>query len=197
MIAMLTGKLLHYADNRGVLDVHGVGYEVFATRRALQRWLEHASIQIHVSTQVRDDAIALYGFDEEAERRSFLALLGVAGVGPKVALAALDTLGADGLADAVQRGDIRTLCSIPGVGKKTAQRMALELSGKLLTPPPVHASPASTAVADPLPLALAQLGYKKSEIDAALAALERAGITADVDTGERLRHALKTLSSHR
>ncbi|MCB9668550.1 MAG: Holliday junction branch migration protein RuvA [Alphaproteobacteria bacterium] len=198
MIAMLTGELVHQSANRGVLDVNGVGYEVFATTATLGRWSLAGRVRVHVSTQVREDAITLYGFDDDAERAAFLALLTVSGVGPKMALAALDALGADGLASAVANHDVRALCRIPGVGKKTAQRLALELEGRLaatFTPTAPAATPVATT--DPLPLALAQLGYKKSEIDQALAALAADGIPADTDTGERLRHALKTLSGSR
>lgn len=197
MIAMLTGELVHQSANRGILDVKGVGYEVFATAQTLSRWLEDDEIRAYVSTQVREDSITLYAFEDDTERATFLSLLTVSGVGPKVALGALDALGADGLASAVASDDVRALCRIPGVGKKTAQRLALELKGKLsatFTPTP---KPTRTQPADPLPLALAQLGYKKSEIDQALEALVAAGVPADSDTGERLRHALKTLSGSR
>lgn len=198
MIAMLTGELVHQSANRGILDVNGVGYEVFATSHTLGRWQEAEQVRAFVSTQVREDAITLYGFEDDAERSTFLALLTVSGVGPKVALGALDALGVDGLASAVAGDDVRALCRIPGVGKKTAQRLALELKGKIsatFSPTPTPA--AKAAPADPLPLALAQLGYKKSEIDQALAALDAAGVAIETDTGERLRHALKTLSGNR
>ncbi|MEZ4320072.1 MAG: Holliday junction branch migration protein RuvA [Myxococcota bacterium] len=196
MIAMLTGNLVSSQANRGILDVNGVGYEVFATTTALARWADAASVMVHVSTQVREDSIALYGFDDDRERAAFLALLTVSGVGPKVALGTLETLGADGLAAAVASDDVAALSRIPGVGKKTAQRLALELKGKLPTGgfTATARTPVKTKDADPLPLALARLGYTKSEIDRAQAALSDAGISADAEVGERLRHALKTLS---
>lgn len=197
MIAMLRGSLVHAGGNRGIVDVGGVGYEVFATGGALERWgAASEAVTVHVSTQVREDAIALYGFESDRERVGFLALLAVSGVGPKMALAALDALGVDGLAAAVASDDVRSLSGIPGVGKKTAQRLALELKGKLPAGP-VHVG-ARTAVKvapdDPLPLALARLGYTKSEIDRLLAALVDAGVPADADVGERLRAALKVAS---
>lgn len=197
MIAMLKGTLVHQSANRGILDVQGVGYEVFATTQALGRWADAADIRVHVSTQVREDAITLYAFDDDAERATFLSLLTVSGVGPKVALAALDALGADGLASAVSSDDVRALCKIPGVGKKTAQRLALELKGKLSATFTPTSTTTPRAPADPLPLALAQLGYKKSEIDQALTGLAEAGVDPSTDTGERLRHALKILSGNR
>jgi Holliday junction DNA helicase RuvA len=198
MIAMLTGSLVDQHANRGILDVNGVGYEVFATATTLAEWAQVDEVVAHVSTQVREDSITLYGFQDGAERAAFLALLTVNGVGPKVALAALDALGTDGLASAVATDDVRALCRIPGVGKKTAQRLALELKGRITatftpqTTPKPRAEPA-----DPLPLALAQLGYKKSEIDRALDALDARKVPRDADTGERLRAALQILSGSR
>ncbi len=196
MIAMLTGSLVHTTDNRGVFDVRGVGYEVFATTSSLARWLDAGEVAVHVSTQVREDAITLYAFEDDRDRLAFLALLTVSGVGPKVGLSTLETLGVDGLSKAVATDDVRALSTISGVGKKTAQRLALELKGKLPTAEftasgrtPVKAKPS-----DPLPLALAQLGYKKSEIDRALAGLSDAGVPEDAETSERLRHSLRILS---
>lgn len=198
MIAMLTGTLVDHSQNRGIFDVNGVGYEVFATTTTLSGWTDAEARRIHVSTQVREDSITLYGFDDAAGRAAFLALLTVSGVGPKVALAALDSLGSDGLAAAVNADDVRALCGIPGVGKKTAQRLALELKGKLAVSfTPTTASPVRTTPDDPLPLALAQLGYKKSEIDIAVQALEAQGIAREAETSDRLRAALKALSGNR
>lgn len=198
MIAMLTGSLVDHSQNRGILDVNGVGYEVYATATTLGNWTGVETVQVHVSTQVREDSITLYGFDDAAGRATFLALLTVSGVGPKVALAALDALGSDGLANAVNADDVRALCGIPGVGKKTAQRLALELKGKLsVSFTPTLSRPAKTTPDDPLPLALAQLGYKKSEIDLAVQALEAQGIARESDTSDRLRAALKALSGNR
>lgn len=196
MIAMLTGSLVHRDKARGVLDVNGVGYEVFATSSSLERWADTGPVTVHVSTQVREDAITLYGFDDNRDRLAFLALLTISGVGPKVALTALETLGVDGLSTAVAGDDLRTLTTIPGVGKKSAQRLALELKGKLPTGEFLASArtPMKPKSTDPLPLALARLGYTKSEIDRAQAALSAESIGSDADIGDRLRHALKTLS---
>lgn len=193
---MLRGKLVGFDGNRGIVDVAGVGYEVFATRGSLLSWHGDDEIVVHVSTQVREDAIALYGFEDDDARRAFSVLLGVSGVGPKVALAALDTLSPEALATAVDRDDILALAKIPGVGKKTAQRLALELKGKLslsFVPTRSARTPVRTEQ-DKLPLALARLGYTKTEIDRARAALEQQGITQETDISERLRAALRVLS---
>lgn len=197
MIAMLKGSLVHHHHNRGIIDVNGVGYEVHATSSALESWAIAGSVQVHVSTQVREDAITLYAFDGDGERSSFLALISVQGVGPKMALAALESLGVDELASAVATDDVRTLSRIPGVGKKMAQRLALDLKGKLQASfAATTRNPSREQPADPLPLALARLGYTKSEIDRAQDGLQAAGILPEADVGERLRHALKVLSGN-
>ncbi len=200
MIAQLTGKVVHADGTRGVVDVQGVGYEVFAPSRSLASWIGEA-ITVWVSTQVREDAITLYGFETPDERTAFKVLLSVKGVGPKAALAILDTLEVGDLAAAVERDDVRTLSKAPGIGKRTAQRLALELKGKL----PASFTPTSggglaqrkRAPADPLPLALARLDYGKSEIDRALDGLEAQGLGPDAPLQERLRASLTLLSRDR
>ena len=199
MIARLVGHLVEREGNRGVLDVHGVGYEVFAPTRALDGWTGATEpVTVHVSTHVREDAITLYGFATPLDRQAFGALTGVTGVGPKIGLATLDALPPDALALAIERDDVPALSRIPGVGKKTALRLALELKGKLpvgLSVTPVTAS--RRAVADDLALALAQLDYGKSEIDRAAAALERAGVGVETPLPQRLSAALRALAGHR
>ena len=195
MIARLRGALIDADGNRGIVDVSGVGYEVFAPKNALVSWQNEEQIDVHVCTQVREDAITLYGFPSGTERQTFVTLIGVKGVGPKMALAALDTLSPQALAEAIARDDVLALNKIPGVGKRTAQRLALELKGKLVTSfVPTQAARTAVKKDDPLPLALARLGYTKSEIDRAKAGLEQQGVAADEDTSIRLQAALRILS---
>lgn len=197
MIARLTGRVVEADGTRGIVDVNGVGYEVFATERALGEWLGGEAVSMAISTQVREDAINLYGFRDDTERKAFLTLLTVSGFGPKMALAALDTLAVNDLYRAVEADDLHALGQIPGVGSKKAQRLALELKGKLpVTFEVVAAGKPAKAKAppDPLPLALAQLEYAKSEIDRALAALAAKGIGADAPLEARLKAALTALS---
>lgn len=198
MIARLTGKVVEADGTRGIVDVGGVGYEVFATERALAEWRSSDTVTMAISTQVREDAITLYGFHDETERKAFLTLLSVSGFGPKMALAALDTLQVAELYRAVEGDDLVALGQIPGVGSKKAQRLALELKGKLpvaFEVPVAGSRPAKTrAPPDPLPLALAQLEYGKSEIDRALAALAASGIGADAPLEARMKAALAALS---
>lgn len=203
MIALLRGSPLHRAPDRCIIDVRGVGYEVFATNRGMDAWFQSAGeqVEVHVATYVREDAISLYGFDDPAERTVFQTLMSVSGIGPKVALATLETFDPASLAQAVETDDLVSLSKISGVGKKTAQRMALELKGKISAPSRIPAgagkAPAASPKADTLGLALERLGYNKSEIDRAKQALADEGIDDDVPVSERLREALKLLYGNR
>ena len=200
MIARLVGTLVDREAGWGILDVRGVGYEVFAPVRALDTWAQSdQTVTAHVSTQVREDAFTLYAFTNRRDRDAFRTLLGVSGIGPKIALAPLDNLDVDQLTQAVESDDLLTLSRIPGVGKKSAQRMALELKGKLAADfvpgSKVKGKKASTAGSDDmLPLALARLDYGKTEIDRALHGLSQAGLAPDAPLQERLRMALRILS---
>jgi len=194
---MLTGRVAHCDGNRAVFDVHGVGYEVFAPTRVLEAWMGEGEVVAWVATRVREDAITLYGFADDTERQAFDVITGVSGVGPKMALAALETLSVAELVRAVETDDTVSLCKISGIGKKKAQRMALELKGKLpasFQPSAGGADRRQAAPADPLPLALAQLDYGKSEIDRARAALEEQGLGIDHPLQARLQAALRYLS---
>lgn len=196
MIARLTGTLVHHEPNRGVLDVQGVGYEILASNQALADWSGQDQVTIHISTQVREDSITLFAFPRPLDRTAFQILLGVSGVGPKMALAALEALALEDLYRAVEGDDVATLSQIPGVGRKKAQRLALELKGKLPVDFQVEGGAARRPArpADDLPLALAQLDYGKSEIDRALAGLEEQGIAVDAPLQERLAAALRVLA---
>ncbi len=132
MIATLNGKLLlRYAD-RAVLEVNGVGYEVFLSIDGLSRLGElHSEVFLYIHTHVREDAIILYGFIEEEEKEMFLILKTVSGVGPKLALAMLSGMRVNALCQAIGAGDIKLLTSLQGVGKKTAERLCVELKEKV------------------------------------------------------------------
>jgi holliday junction DNA helicase RuvA len=197
MIALLRGTIVQREPNRAVVDVQGVGYEVFAPNRAIEAW-GTGDCLVHVSTQVREDAITLYGFASPLDRQAFQVLMSVSGIGPKLALACLDGLALGDLAAAIEKDDITTLSRIPGVGKKTAQRLALELKGKLpagfVTPTsgtaPVAGKP---VVDDTFALALEKLGYTATEIAAVKRKLTERGIADDAPIGERIRQALGLL----
>ncbi len=196
MIARLVGRLVAHEGHRGILDVRDVGYAIHAPLGALASWARsEVPVEVHVVTDVREDAIVLYGFATDLDRRGFEALREVTGVGPKLALSAIDALGLEGIAKAVAADDIATLSRPAGVGKKLAQRLALELKGKL-----VVGFETTTQVAQPAPkddaldLALARLGYGRAEILRARERLADEGIETSAPVADRLRAALRLLS---
>jgi holliday junction DNA helicase RuvA len=198
VIARLVGTLADHQDLRAVVDVAGVGYEVWAPRRALAGWVGAPAITAWISTQVREDAIQLFGFPTDLERRCFDLLLTVTGVGPRTALGCLDALSPESLVRAIETEDLAALCRVPGIGKKTAQKMIIDLKGKLPVGfQPVPAPRVTRAPTDPLALALAQLDYGRAEIERAHAGLAEQGIAPDAPLPDRLRAALRILSSAR
>ena len=185
MIARLRGEIVSRGPAAVVVDVQGIGWEVRVSARAAQTL--QGDVTLHVLTVVTENLVALYGFETVAEKECFELLRGIEGLGAATALAALNALTPDTIAAAVNAGDKRTLCTIPRVGPKIADRMVLELKGKMAFAPAIAASPRIHAD-DPLILALAQLGFRKSEIDTALAQ-----VPSDGETGGRLAAALKVL----
>jgi Holliday junction DNA helicase RuvA len=132
MIAHLRGVLLHKQPNQIVVDVQGVGYDVtipVSTYTALPQ--SGAQVQLRIYTHVREDAIALFGFHSAEEKALFERLISVSGIGPKLAVTVLSGLAAPDLIGAIRSGEVARLVRIPGVGKKTAERMVLELRDKL------------------------------------------------------------------
>ncbi len=202
MIALLRGQVVVLASEFLVLDVQGVGYKVRASARLLTELVGADGEQtLHISTLVREDAFDLYGFRSADERDVFDVLRSVNKVGPKVALALLNTLPIDALVQAVGRDDVAALSRTPGVGKRTAERLCLELKNKLPALAFVPAAGAAAAASlpvrpnpgDPLPLALARLDYRKSEIDLALAHDDVPAL-GEAPVEERLRAALRVLA---
>lgn len=201
MIARLRGTLVEKEPSTLILEVGGVGYAVTVGTAMGARLVLGSELTLSISTQVREDSFNLYGFESSDERRLFELLISISGVGPKMGVAILDTLGQTGLSRAIQEEDTRALCAVSGVGKKTAQRLLLELRGKILpvfspagAPLPIKTTP--TQAEDPLRLALARLGYKKSEIDRAIDGVERSG--DDQGTlSQRLSSSLRVLSGGR
>ena len=175
MIAALTGRLAHKAPSHVTLDVHGVGYEVFiplSTFYALPEINESASLSVH--THLREDAIQLYGFVTALEKDSFILLTSISGIGPKLALSVLSALNVPDLVAAILAGDVEKLSSVPGIGKKTAARIALELKDKVerlrVTPGPIPqaASGPMGRLQDDALSALVNLGYKAADVKAAI-----------------------------
>ena len=196
MIGRLRGALEWREGNQAILDVNGVGYAISAPGRTLDAWTEAGGeVTAIVSTQVREDAITLFAFESFDERAVFLVLLGVNKVGAKLALATLDALDPGALVRAVETDDVVTLCRIPGVGKRTAQRLALELKGKLpavgFAPGPARSRAAVASGPDAFDMALTRLGWTRAEVDAARVRVADAGLS-EATVGERVRAALQT-----
>ena len=201
MIAFLRGRLLEADGESAVLDVAGVGYQVLtsaSTAAALSLLPPEATTQIHVHAHfVKDEPLRLYGFAERGERTLFQTLISVQGVGPRVALAILAGIEAAELVRAIAMEDVNRLTQVKGVGRKTAERLALELREKILTiqtGKTVALEPAGARGAPPAgPLgdvygALVQLGYKAAEIDPLLERLDPAQPVPDL-----IRQALSAL----
>lgn len=134
MIATLSGLVLAKSPSAAIVDVHGVGYEVFISSRTYDALpATGAACFLHVQTVVREDAISLYGFGRPEEKELFLALVTVSGIGPKLAQTILSGIGVEDLCQAIMVKDLSRLTSLPGVGKKTAQRLCVELGEKVGT----------------------------------------------------------------
>lgn len=166
MIARLSGNLVEKTINRCIIDVNGAGYAVvvpLSTFYELPEVGESVVMQIH--THVRDDAIELYGFNTVYECKVFELMISVSGIGPKLAVNILSGISADELVDALRREDARRLTAIPGVGRKTAERMILELKDKLArldgqAPHPSSRVPKADKVKEDALSALVNLGYR-------------------------------------
>jgi Holliday junction DNA helicase RuvA len=196
VIALLRGRVASSRLGEVVLDVGGVGYRVHVPPGAPDGRLG-VEVTLHTSLAVREDALTLYGFADPESRDVFETLLTVSGVGPKVALAALGVLGVDGLRRAVLAEDVRALTGVPGVGRKGAQRIILELGEKLGSPddrtlPGSADGPLTSDARAEVREALIALGYGPAEIARALDALPRAG---DDPPEELVRRALRTLAA--
>lgn len=195
MIARLTGVLLEKTADRAIVDVGGVGYLLHlsaATSATLPRDGERVTVRVY--THVREDALDLYGFATEDEESVFRALIDVKGVGPRAAQNILSGIEARELALAVAQGDVARLTKVPGVGKKTAERLVVELKEKLAVlaraAGPGRARP-DAGVLDQLRTALVNLGYKPPQADGAADALREGAEGKQLD--ELLREALKVL----
>jgi holliday junction DNA helicase RuvA len=197
MIAHLRGRVAHRGADHVVVDVQGVGYLAYVTPGdAIPARGE--PVELHTSLQVREDAMTLYGFTERGSLALFEQLLTSSGVGPKLALAALGTHRPDVLRTAIAGGDIPTLTAIPGVGKKVAERLILELKDKVGGPAVLTDSGTAARssleegqVVGEVRDALLGLGYSAAEANQALAAVDG----AEGDAADLLRRALRHLGA--
>ncbi len=201
MIAQLTGKLAYKQPNNAILDVNGVGYEVtipVTTFYVLGEIGSDVSLKIH--THVREDALLLYGFATARDKELFLKLVSVSGIGPKVAITMLSGMQAPELITAIQKNDLGRLTAIPGVGRKTAERVVVELRDKLgkitLAEEELAAMPESSAadmtIQEDTIAALIALGYPKPLAEKSVASAMRED--GDMTIQAVLKRSLKRLS---
>ncbi len=197
MIAWLSGILRHKSVDSLIIDVGGVGYAVTVPLSTYGRLPEAGeSVSLHVHTQLREDSLSLFGFSTQFEKEVFQLLMGVSGIGPKLALAVLSGLSLDDLLLAIQGSDDSRLCSIPGIGKKTAARLCLELKDKVrhLAPQPRLAAGMSRtpsgSVEDAIS-ALVNLGYKRPQAEETVKRILQT--TPEISTGQLIRESLGQL----
>lgn len=190
MIGRLHGKLIEKTPPQVLVDVGGVGYEVDVPMSTFCNLpAEGSEITLLTHFIVREDAQLLYGFATAAERQTFRALIRISGVGPRIALAVLSGMSTQYLADAVEQGNATLLTRVPGIGKKTADRLVLELKGKLAGNAFAPAGGAASAAQADILSALMALGYSEREAQASVRALP-----AEVTVSEGIRLALKALA---
>ncbi|WP_461217464.1 Holliday junction branch migration protein RuvA [Neisseria gonorrhoeae] len=192
MISRLTGKLVEKNPPQIVIDVNGVGYEADVSMQTFYNLPPVGeSVQLFTQLIIREDAHLLFGFATAEERKTFRQLIKVGGIGAKTALGILSAMTADELARAVAEEDVKRLSSAPGIGKKTAERMVLELRGKLVAHTVTDRLFAALTAADEtedIVSTLLALGYNEREAKAAVK-----GVPKGTDVGEGVRLALKNL----
>jgi len=191
MIATLRGEIIQVEEHAFVVEVGGVGLRVAVPSPLLSRMQVGQGILLYTYLVVREDALSLYGFESQAERDLFTMLLGVDGVGPKVSLAVLSTLSLDAIQHAVIAEQSEVLGRVPGVGKKTAQKIVLYLQDKLKPSDSLSKLAAFSERDEEVLAALTALGYSVVEAQSAIQALPR---DAPEDVEERLRLALQSFT---
>jgi holliday junction DNA helicase RuvA len=175
MIAHLRGRLLAKEPNRAVVEAGGVGYDVtisIPTFTGLPNI--GGEVSLHIHTHVREDALALFGFLSPQEKQLFEKLISVSGIGPKLGITVLSGMSTEFLVAAIRGNDVAQLTRIPGIGKKTAERMVLELRDKLQALPATHV-PTATPVEEDVLSALINLGYQQAAAEKAISAAQKAG----------------------
>lgn len=188
MIAHLRGNLLEKHPGTAIVDAAGVGYEVTVPISTFTRLPDVGeNVSLHVHTHVREDALALFGFATKEEKQVFEKLIGVSGIGPKLAVTILSGLPTPDLISGIREGDVARLTRIPGVGKKTAERMVVELRDKLDFLPAGDgkkpaAAPAMSELEQDVLSALLNLGCQRNAAEAALSKLKSQGAPQDFET---------------
>ena len=195
MIAHLRGKLLTKHPNQAIVETGGVGYDVTISVPTYSDLpAVGGEVALHVHTHVREDMIALYGFLLSSEKKLFEKLITVSGIGPKLAITILSGMAADEMVNAIRGNDIARLTRIPGIGKKTAERMVLELRDRMTIEKAgeIPAAPAMSPIEEDVLSALLNLGYQRAAAEKALAAMSKNGKKGPFDA--MFREALAILS---
>ena len=195
MIGYLEGRLKHLDATLAIVLAGGVGYNVHISLQTYYRLEGRGDAALEIYTHVRDDALALYGFATPEEKYAFEKLIGIAGIGPTLAQKILSGIDPPDLADAVARADARKLSSIPGVGKKTAERICLELRDKLVVGETTTAPAVVTrsSIDDDVHSALVNLGYRPRDADMAIESA-RKQLGSDAEFSPLLKTALRQLT---
>lgn len=195
MIAHLRGRLIAKHPNQAIVETAGVGYDVTITVPTFSDLPAiGGDVALHIHTHVREDSLALYGFLRPAEKQLFEKLISVSGIGPKLAITILSGMAADEMVGAIRGNDIARLTRIPGIGKKTAERLVLELRDKLppTTTAEMRATPALSSMEEDVLSALLNLGYQRAAVENAVSSAARSGQSSSFDA--MFRHALAALS---
>lgn len=194
MIGFLRGRVVEVGPEALVLDVSGVGYELQCSSNTLDTVLVGEDLSLQVHTHVREDAITLFGFASALEKRLFLSLVKVNGVGPKLAIKALSAGPVEHLVQLIEAGDVKGLSGLPKIGKKTAEQIILTLKGKLVLDDDTKLGAGGRARLTPQPRsdlfsALVNLGFKPQDVERVVAELP-----ADADLQTNLRQGLQALT---
>ncbi|UJL44953.1 Holliday junction branch migration protein RuvA [Virgibacillus sp. NKC19-16] len=202
MIAYIKGNLTYIQEDSVVVDVHGIGYEIVCANPFVFQSSLNKEVQINTFHYVREDIQVLYGFKSEDEKQLFIKLISVSGIGPKGALAILGSVDVAGFISAIEREDDKFLTSFPGIGKKTARQIILDLKGKLTTMLAISGHMDADAGVDEsngaeglveAEEALKALGYTEREIKTVIPELRKESTT---NTDEIIRKALALLMKH-
>lgn len=194
MIGYLKGNLIYAEEGVAVLDVNGVGYEINCSGAAYRELVNNRGGEVYVYTAVKEDGISLYGFNSKDEKKIFLKLISVSGVGPKMGIAVLSAFSVDDLTLKIATGDVKGLSSVKGLGKKTAERIVLELRDKIGTVSGDLSPSTDTLLddgeTDDAVAALMSLGFTKTECVQAVKKAKAAGATTLEQT---ISFALKSM----
>jgi Holliday junction DNA helicase RuvA len=193
MIGYLEGTLKQLDATQALVMAGGVGYEVHISLSTYYRIEGKREVALEIYTHVREDALSLYGFATADEKAAFGKLIGISGIGPTLAQKILSGIDAADLADAIARGDARKLSSIPGVGKKTAERMCLELRDKLTVTAAAPATSSRVSVDDDVASALVNLGYRQKDAEIAIEKA-RQELGGEAEFSPLLKRALRYLT---